>query len=477
MRYLGYRALTGWLAGRPARARSRRSPSCTGASTTRPHRAGRRHPRPGRAGADAAGRPATSFRTDDIGRAQLDGVVGRRSSSPPGPGRSTPARRRSSATSWARWCSACPRSPGPTAVPGGRGRVESLTRRPAGPASRGACGRRVGRARPGAVGDRGSRQVALLAAPGWWRRWPPLPVPDRRYLRFRLQTAYGDPDQAPDAGRRRRVAALVQARCGRSARPRLKCLARRCRRGSLMPCCTEPPGPRWCTRASGSSQPDAGRDTGSTADVASAHPQRHVRAALRRVHPAGPAARPRRQGRAGARHRPGVPLRAGRFPEPSVVRLAYYVKVPYQARIALNRRAVFARDGHRCQYCGASAENIDHVIPRSRGGPHAWDNVVAACRPCNSRKRDRLLEESGMKLRRKPTRRGSAPGSWWPAAASGRTGSRTSGSPPPPFRPSGVSPPWRVARAVGARRPSSTPARPPWSTPIGAGPAARVAAS
>jgi 5-methylcytosine-specific restriction endonuclease McrA len=88
--------------------------------------------------------------------------------------------------------------------------------------------------------------------------------------------------------------------------------------------------------------------------------------------------------------------------EPSVVRLSYYVKVPYQARVALNRRAVFARDGHRCQYCGASAENIDHVIPKSRGGLHAWDNVVAACRPCNSRKRDRLLEESGMKLRRLP---------------------------------------------------------------------------
>ena len=91
------------------------------------------------------------------------------------------------------------------------------------------------------------------------------------------------------------------------------------------------------------------------------------------------------------------------WPEPSVVRLTYYIKVPYQARIALNRRAVFARDGHRCQYCGASAENIDHVIPRSKGGPHAWDNVVAACRPCNSRKRDRLLEDSGMKLRRIPS--------------------------------------------------------------------------
>jgi 5-methylcytosine-specific restriction endonuclease McrA len=90
-------------------------------------------------------------------------------------------------------------------------------------------------------------------------------------------------------------------------------------------------------------------------------------------------------------------------PEPSVVRLAHYVKVPYQARIALNRRAVFARDAHRCQYCGSAAENIDHVIPRSKGGSHSWDNVVAACRPCNTRKRDRLLDESGMKLRRKPS--------------------------------------------------------------------------
>jgi 5-methylcytosine-specific restriction endonuclease McrA len=90
------------------------------------------------------------------------------------------------------------------------------------------------------------------------------------------------------------------------------------------------------------------------------------------------------------------------LPEPSVVRLTHYVKVPYQARVALNRRAVFARDGHRCQYCGAAAENIDHVIPKSRGGLHAWDNVVASCRPCNARKKDHMLEESGMKLRRPP---------------------------------------------------------------------------
>jgi 5-methylcytosine-specific restriction endonuclease McrA len=103
-------------------------------------------------------------------------------------------------------------------------------------------------------------------------------------------------------------------------------------------------------------------------------------------------------------HRTDAAFRSERLtmPEPSVVRLTHYVRVPYEARVALNRRAVFARDGHRCQYCGAAAENIDHVIPRSRGGQHVWDNVVAACRACNARKKDHLLEDSGMKLRRAP---------------------------------------------------------------------------
>jgi 5-methylcytosine-specific restriction endonuclease McrA len=87
---------------------------------------------------------------------------------------------------------------------------------------------------------------------------------------------------------------------------------------------------------------------------------------------------------------------------PSVVRLRYVVRVPYHRRTALSRRAVFARDGHRCQYCGGHADSIDHVVPRSKGGPHEWDNVVAACRPCNARKRDRSPEESGMHLVRRP---------------------------------------------------------------------------
>lgn len=87
---------------------------------------------------------------------------------------------------------------------------------------------------------------------------------------------------------------------------------------------------------------------------------------------------------------------------PSVVRLRTYVRVPVRRRAPLNRRAVFARDGARCQYCGSAAESIDHVVPRSRGGEHVWENVVASCVPCNSRKRDRLLADTSMVLRRRP---------------------------------------------------------------------------
>lgn len=104
-------------------------------------------------------------------------------------------------------------------------------------------------------------------------------------------------------------------------------------------------------------------------------------------------------------HDTGAEMRSERLavPIPSVIRLRYFVRVPFRRRASLNRRAVFARDGSRCQYCNAAAESIDHVLPRSRGGQHVWENVVAACRPCNARKRDRLLGESGMVLRRRPT--------------------------------------------------------------------------
>lgn len=88
---------------------------------------------------------------------------------------------------------------------------------------------------------------------------------------------------------------------------------------------------------------------------------------------------------------------------PAVIRLLLYVKIPYGARKRITRSAVFARDEWRCQYCGANSTlTVDHVIPRSRGGDHAWDNIVTCCSPCNHKKNDRLPREAGMKLRHAP---------------------------------------------------------------------------
>lgn len=69
----------------------------------------------------------------------------------------------------------------------------------------------------------------------------------------------------------------------------------------------------------------------------------------------------------------------------------------------VNRREVLRRDNHSCQYCGSTKNlTIDHVIPRSKGGQHTWDNVVAACERCNSTKGDRLPHEAGMVPKVKP---------------------------------------------------------------------------
>ena len=102
--------------------------------------------------------------------------------------------------------------------------------------------------------------------------------------------------------------------------------------------------------------------------------------------------------------------------------LTYHARVPYRRRAPLHRRAVFARDAYRCQYCGRRAECIDHVHPRSRGGEHTWENVVACCRSCNVGKGDSLLSEGRYRLRRTPyapeplavvaAMRGDAPTEW-----------------------------------------------------------------
>jgi 5-methylcytosine-specific restriction endonuclease McrA len=73
--------------------------------------------------------------------------------------------------------------------------------------------------------------------------------------------------------------------------------------------------------------------------------------------------------------------------------------VPYR-RVELSRKNILRRDGFRCQYCGSHSHplTLDHVIPKSRGGGDAWENLVAACIPCNNRKGSRTPEEAGLRL-------------------------------------------------------------------------------
>jgi 5-methylcytosine-specific restriction endonuclease McrA len=93
------------------------------------------------------------------------------------------------------------------------------------------------------------------------------------------------------------------------------------------------------------------------------------------------------------------------MPRPTVIRLTTYVRVPRDAHSRkITRRAIFARDRWECQYCGSSHPQltVDHVIPRSKGGPSSWDNVVTCCAPCNRRKGDRLPKHANMHPRSTP---------------------------------------------------------------------------
>jgi 5-methylcytosine-specific restriction endonuclease McrA len=107
---------------------------------------------------------------------------------------------------------------------------------------------------------------------------------------------------------------------------------------------------------------------------------------------------------------PGLPL-------PCVIRLRNYKKIPIRISI-LTRPNIYARDRYLCQYCGAKEGStkivngkptkvvltLDHVLPESRGGPWAWDNLVSCCRNCNLRKGDRTPEEADMPLLHVPGR-------------------------------------------------------------------------
>ncbi len=92
---------------------------------------------------------------------------------------------------------------------------------------------------------------------------------------------------------------------------------------------------------------------------------------------------------------------------PRVIRLISYDRLPLNA-VKFNRRNIFLRDEHRCQYCGkryASPRlSLDHVMPKSRGGPDTWENIVCACLSCNVGKGGRTPHEAGMKLLQQPVK-------------------------------------------------------------------------
>lgn len=90
------------------------------------------------------------------------------------------------------------------------------------------------------------------------------------------------------------------------------------------------------------------------------------------------------------------------FPLPSVIKLNSYVRIPYKS-VEMTRHNVFRRDNNTCLYCGNHNDlTLDHVLPKSRGGRTGWENLVTACKRCNSKKGKLTPEEAQMALKYKP---------------------------------------------------------------------------
>ena len=92
---------------------------------------------------------------------------------------------------------------------------------------------------------------------------------------------------------------------------------------------------------------------------------------------------------------------------PRIIVLMFFDRLP-KKEVKFTRHNIFERDKNTCQYCGEVFErkdlNLDHVIPRDRGGPTTWENIVCSCIECNTRKANRTPQEAGMHLVRKPKR-------------------------------------------------------------------------
>jgi 5-methylcytosine-specific restriction endonuclease McrA len=110
---------------------------------------------------------------------------------------------------------------------------------------------------------------------------------------------------------------------------------------------------------------------------------------------------------AAAAHQDVIRTVTRRIRIPRVIVLLTYEHLP-KARVRFSRFNIYARDDSTCQYCGRrlprSELNLDHVIPRSRGGSTTWENVVCSCVACNLRKGGRTPEEAGLRLKRPPSR-------------------------------------------------------------------------
>lgn len=123
---------------------------------------------------------------------------------------------------------------------------------------------------------------------------------------------------------------------------------------------------------------------------------------------------------------------------PEIVQLRSYDRLPvFEA--PFTRAGLLRRDEHRCQYCGSrpptSQLTIDHVVPRAHGGRTSWENCVAACVRCNSRKGDRSPAQAGLRMQRAPraprwspylhVRRSDWPASWMQFAVDAKRSTRT----------------------------------------------------
>jgi len=102
------------------------------------------------------------------------------------------------------------------------------------------------------------------------------------------------------------------------------------------------------------------------------------------------------------------------FKLPSVIRLLRYIRIKRSFDyVPFSRANIYARDDHRCQYCGGehstSDLTFDHVMPVAQGGRKDWENIVTCCISCNRRKGGRTPHQAGMRLVRKPRRPERAP--------------------------------------------------------------------